>query len=208
MERNLLNELKNIKKLMYLNETNEDCEKQLEDAGYVVYNPDELKKTGMDCQDKPLLKCAKVLLDEKGIKYEINKFNNKCYLIIKVGGERILTLDGKSKKFFKENITLWEDNTISYIATLSYPHNITSGPYINKNIVQFMYEGDFKCGNSGIFYDNLEYKGLFDFNDFNNIIPTQIDIKKIGPQGNPVSLGLTTDKFILKTAGDVFDLIK
>jgi hypothetical protein len=192
---------------MYLNETNEDCEKQLEDAGWVVYNPTELKVTGEGCQKKPLLQCAKVLLDEKSIKYEINKFNNKCYLIIKKD-ERNVALDGVTKKLYKRNITLWEDGIISIISTLMFPHTITSGNYKDKKIIQYMYEGDFKCNGTSFVYDNMEYKGLFDFNDFNNVIPEFIEIKTLGPDGQPRGSGKYTNKILNKSADDVLNLLK
>ena len=73
MKNNLLTEIKNIKNLMGLNEdSNQECEKQLEDAGYTVYNRTELKTMDINCGENEKIKCVKEWLDDNGISSFIN----------------------------------------------------------------------------------------------------------------------------------------
>ena len=50
MKNDIKKEISNIQRLIKLNEsTNSECEDQLEDDGYLVYNPNEQKTLGVDC---------------------------------------------------------------------------------------------------------------------------------------------------------------
>ena len=52
-QKNLLKEIKKIKGLINILESSDlDCEKQLEDSGYVVYNKKEQEYFGTECIDK------------------------------------------------------------------------------------------------------------------------------------------------------------
>ena len=119
MKNNLLTEIKHIKHLMGLNESNnQECEKQLEDAGYVVYNKTEQLTQVEGCQNKEKIKCVKKWMEDNEIsddKISIDKYKGYCYIRVQPSDVITHTVDGVDSKVKKKTYTFWENGDVTYI---------------------------------------------------------------------------------------------
>jgi hypothetical protein len=171
MKNNLLTEIKHIKHLMGLNEANnQECEKQLEDAGYVVYNKTELKTMDADCENNKNIKCVKKWMDDNGIdssRYRISKHMGICYLVVQSEDKITHTVGTKSKEINKRTYAFWDNGDITYVRTFDEIQTDTEDDNIKYSQVQF--KGKYECDGSDIKWKGLNYQGVYNFNNFNRI---------------------------------------
>jgi len=172
MKNNLLTEIKHIKHLMGLNEANnQECEKQLEDAGYVVYNRVELKKMDADCEERPKIKCVKKWLDDNNIEnYSIGKHSGICYIVTQSDDKITHTVGTKSKEINKKTYAFWDNGDITYIRTFDVVQKWNEGEADEKMLSQVQFKGKYECDGSDINFENVRYQGVYEFNNYNNLI--------------------------------------
>lgn len=182
MKRNLSNEIKNIKRLMFINEqvSDRDCKSQLEKSGYTVYTPDE--SGSEDCMEIGNIKCSYNILSEmNSIDVSIPpKYSNLCR--VKVTSKTVYKYNYKNKdyKYNKNYINFWQNGDFTLVVTIS--------PEIYENLVnkedvpfQMMYTGKFECINDNIEITNLKPDSLYtNFNtNEKEKIEKSFEVKKV-----------------------------
>ena len=190
-KKNIITEINQIRHLMGLNEqSHADCEKQLEKAGYVVYNKSEQKTSSAGCENKPFLQCVKKWMTQQGIdsnNITIKKHSGvgNCYLMHSVGN-----ITHKGKNYPNLNYTFWDNGRMTYIDTLSVLQKAVNGTI---EFAQVQYDGKFECDDSDpsniiLNYKNLTYSGVYSTDN-----PKRIDTKTLGDDfmildnsGNPL----------------------
>jgi hypothetical protein len=159
MKNNLLTEITHIKKLMGLTESsNEECEQQLEKAGYRVYSKLEQKQLNSDCENNQKIKCVKDWLDSNGIsssRYDITNYKGLCF--IRVQSDDSITHDGKSIK--KKTWTFWSNGDVTYIRTFDSIQIDTEDTDIKYS--QFQYKGKYICDSTSFKWENFYYQGVY-----------------------------------------------
>ena len=168
MKNNLLTEITHIKKLMGLTESsNEECEQQLEKAGYKVYSKIEQKQLNSDCEDNQKIKCVKDWLDSNGISssnYTIANYKGLCF--IRVQSDDSITQDGKAIK--KKTHTFWSNGDTTYIRTFDVLQIDNDDSDLKYS--QFQFKGKYECNGSDFNYNNMFYQGVYKFKDTSNLI--------------------------------------
>ncbi len=169
MKNNLLTEITHIKKLMGLTESsNEECEQQLEKAGYRVYSNIEQKQLNNDCENNQKIKCVKDWLDSNGIsssRYVVSNYKGLCF--IRVQSDDSITHDGKNIK--KKTWTFWSNGDVTYIRTFDIIQIDTEDT--NMKYSQFQYKGKYICDSTSFKWENFYYQGVYELNNSNNLIP-------------------------------------
>ena len=151
MKNNLLKEIKNIKKLMGLNEdsSNEECAAQLEDANYTVISPLDKKFSAEACIKKENIKCVVDWLNNEGIPNTYNNSNGLCYVqvvskkTVKPGVQRV-------PKWFW---LFWENYDVTHINT--YDNAKIDG--IGNLWGQYHYIGKYECNGNDLKYTEMKY---------------------------------------------------
>ncbi len=168
MKNNLLTEITHIKKLMGLTESsNEECEQQLEKAGYRVYSNYEQKQLDLDCESNEKIKCVKEWLDNNGIStsnYSIGKYRGFCYIMVQSNDS--ITQDGKAIK--KKTHTFWSNGDTTYIRTFDVLQIDNDDSDLKYS--QFQFKGKYECNGSDFNYNNMFYQGVYKFKDTSNLI--------------------------------------
>jgi len=178
MKNNILKEVKHIKHLMGLNEnSNDDCEKQLEDDGYVVYNRTELQKRDDDCGDATGIKCVIKWLVDNGFDkstYRTSKHGGICYLSVRSDD----TIDHDGVNIKKRTWTFWENGDVTYIRTFDVVQIDVDTPTIKYSQVQF--KGKYECDNTELKYTNLKYQGVYKLGNTSSMVKItgDFDVKK------------------------------
>lgn len=114
MERNIISEIRNIKRLINIVEDSDsDCEKRLEDKGWVVDSPKERKVKGLDCGDDGTnLKRLLDYLDQEGVTNELTtKHGKNCYTELHTKK----VYQWGSKSFFSKYLTFFESGHVNYV---------------------------------------------------------------------------------------------
>ena len=132
---------KKIKSLInILEQSNNDCEDQLEKSGYIVYNPQEKKTKGSECNEKEKIKCVVEF-------FETLKENNPTI--------DVNTLTTGSSCYVE----------FSIVKSLK-PTDISKYTELdNDNIFQVMRSGEFECVNSDIKLNNIKWSGYYKDNN-------------------------------------------
>ena len=192
MKNNLLKEIHKIKGLInILESSNQECIDQLKDGGYKVTSPEDLKKDISTCEEDTSMKCVINYLDGKSKKYKVGKGKSgRCYVIYQGGDE----YNHYGKKWYKTNVTFWDNGTMSYIGTFSRLQTTNSGEYF-----QFMYEGSYTCNSSTIKFDSLGFCCLFKDGDTSEKI-TGVTFNPISPNGTTLSKRVDE---LAATSGDI-----
>ena len=168
MKNNLLTEITHIKKLMGLTESsNEECEQQLEKAGYRVYSNYEQKQLDLDCESNEKIKCVKEWLDNNGIStsnYSIGKYRGFCYIMV----QSDTSIDQDGKKIKKKTWTFWSNGDVTYIRTFDVLQEDTDNSNIKYS--QSQYKGKYECNGSDFKWNNMFYQGVYKFKDTSNLI--------------------------------------
>ena len=180
MKNNLLVEIQHMKKLMGLNETsNQECEAQLEKAGYVVYNRTEIKDTNLKCQSNPIIKCVSEWLDNNGYNnnYKVKKWKSYCYVVVQSAADITHNKDGKSKTINAKTYTFWDNGDVTYIRTYPDLQKKDEDTFYSQG----QWKGKFKCVDKNeIQITGLRYEGMYKFNDLSVLIkePKEFEITK------------------------------
>jgi hypothetical protein len=172
MKNNLLTEIKNIKNLMGLNEdSNQECEKQLEDAGYTVYNRTELKTMDINCGENESIKCVKEWLDGNGISssdYRTAKYRGLCYIVVRSPDTVTHTVGSDNKTIKKKTWSFWDNGDVTYIRSFNVVQSGATDTTIRYSQVQF--KGKYECNGTELKYENLKYQGVYKFGDTSKLI--------------------------------------
>jgi hypothetical protein len=173
MKNNLLLEIEHMKKLMGLNEaSNQECEKQLEKAGYQVYNRTELKSMDIGCKEKPMIKCVIEWLTENGFSeddYTVSTHKGYCYLLIQSDNLISHELDGKKTQIKARTWTFWDNGDVTYIRTFDdLQKDEDEDPTVHY--AQAQYKGKYTCEDDTIKNKNMSFLGMYKFNDKRNLI--------------------------------------
>jgi hypothetical protein len=175
MKNDIKKEISNIQRLIKLNEsTNSECEDQLEDDGYLVYNPNEQKTLGVDCEEKPNIKRIRQMMEDGGISNaKVRKAaGGNCYIEFKHNeGFNYPKESGGTVFWNKLYLYFWENGEVSLIQAVDPTEsreNVEGDKYF-----QFMYVGTYTIESGEIQIKNFEYDAsFFEFN-------TNKPIKKI-----------------------------
>ena len=164
---NILSEVTHIKHLMGLREySHADCEEQLEDAGYLVFNRSELRSRNVGCEVHPNLKCVKDWLISKGIdetEIIIKKHtNNNCYLMHTIG-----TVDLDGTDYPKQNWVFWQSGKLALINSFD---ELKEDTVKSKFYAQYQYDGKYVCSGGDLTWKDLEYTGVYDSNNKKRLI--------------------------------------
>jgi hypothetical protein len=193
MKNNLLTEITHIKKLMGINEsTDQECEEQLEKAGYIVYNPREQKNIDLGCEEKEKIKCVKTWLDNNGISssnYRVGKYKSFCYIL--VDSNDSINQDGENLK--KKTWTFWDNGDVLYIRTFD---TLQTNPDNNLKYSQVQYKGKYKCEGSDLKWEDLNYEGVYEFKKYDKLFklePTYMIKKSDGTDQAKVSMFASKD---------------
>ena len=168
MKNNLLTEIKNIKNLMGLNEdSNDDCESQLEKAGYVVFSKTEQRGSVSACAGKERIMCVKKWMDDNGVDdnlIKVGSFKSVCYLMGK--SSKKITMEGQELS----DITwiFWENGDITFIDTFSEVQ-VPDDTKPHEKFGQVRFQGKYTCDGSNIGYENLLYTGVYNVNDYGKL---------------------------------------
>lgn len=167
MKNNLITEIQHIKKLMGINESsNEECEDQLQKAGYIVYSKQELRDIDLGCEEKEKIKCVKKWMDDNGIsssRYRIGKYKSYCYIVVQ--SDDSINQDGKKLK--KKTWTFWDNGDVTAIVTFS---NLQIDPSdSNLKYSQVQYKGRYECDGSDLNWTDLKYQGVYEFGKYDNL---------------------------------------
>ena len=172
MKNNLLTEIKNIKNLMGLNEiSNQEAEKQLEDAGYEVYNRTELKTMDINCGEDEKIKCVKEWLDDNGISssdYRTAKHRGLCFIVVRSPSTVTHTVGSDNKTIKKRTWSFWDNGDVTYIRSFDVVQSGTTDTSIMYSQAQF--KGKYECDGTELKYENLKYQGVYKFGNTSKLI--------------------------------------
>tara|TARA_R110002020_G_scaffold475590_1_gene711139 strand:+ start:3136 stop:3792 length:657 start_codon:yes stop_codon:yes gene_type:complete len=146
MERNIITEIKNIKRLINILEaTDTDCEKQLEDKGWVVDSPEERRLKGVDCGDPGTkLSCLLDYLDKEGVTKRLTtEHGQNCYTELWSNK----TYKWGNQSFWSKYITFFESGHLNYVVVFDPDHAPKLKPGTSDEWVawQYMFRGNWKC---------------------------------------------------------------
>ena len=161
MKNNLLTEIKHIKHLMGLikEDSNDDCEDQLEKSGYVVYTPDEQKGKVESCDGKTKIKCVKKWMEDNGVdsnKYKTDIYKNLCYLYYK--SDDMIKLGTQETPDI--NWLFWENGDLTHINTFSNKQ-IPDPTKPENEWGQYQFKGKFECDGTDLKSVNMNYLGVY-----------------------------------------------
>jgi hypothetical protein len=170
MKNNLLTEIKHIKHLMGLikEDSNDDCEDQLEKSGYVVYTPNEQKGKVESCDGKTKIKCVKKWMEDNGVdsnKYKTDIYKNLCYLYYK--SDDMIKLGTQETP--DKNWMFWENGDITFIDTFSEAQ-IPDTAKPEKKYGQYQFKGMFECDGTEIKITNMSYLGSYIVDKYGELI--------------------------------------
>lgn len=172
MKNNLLLEIEHMKKLMGLNEaSNQECEKQLEKAGYQVYNKTELKDMDIGCKEKPMIKCVTEWLTENGFSeddYTPSIHKGYCYILVQSDTEITHEVEDKKTVIKARTWVFWDNGDVTYIRTFDALQKDTEEDPV-QNYSQAQYKGKYTCEDNTIKVKDMDYIGAYKFNDTKNI---------------------------------------
>jgi len=158
----LQEEINRVKTIMGLTEqsiSDADCITQLQDKGYDVANPSNVRDQLSKCGGKTNISCVKNALINSNIdenQYEIRTWpNGECYLMIS-------NTTPRERGMRSGNLTFWEDGRLTLIGVFKGFQKFNSKVY-NK----FQYQGEYTCdpSNNTIKHSNLTYALLRDKNN-------------------------------------------
>lgn len=178
MKNNLITEIQHIKKLMGINESsNDECEDQLEKAGYIVYSKSELRNIDLGCEEKEKIKCVKKWMDDNGIsssRYRIGKYKSYCYIVV----ESVDSINQDGQNLKKKTWTFWDNGDVTYIRTFDVLQIDPSNTNLKYSQVQ--YKGKYECGGSDLKWTDLIYQGVYEFGKYDKMVelPLSYMIKK------------------------------
>jgi hypothetical protein len=171
MERNIITEIKNIKRLINIVEsTDTDCEKQLEDKGWVVDSPKERRLKGVDCGDPGTkLSCLLDYLDQKGVTKQLTtEFGKNCYT--ELTSRKIYKWGSKS--YASKYLSFFESGWLNYVIVFDPNHHpiIDAGTPKEKTFFQYMFRGKWVCddtdpSNKKIILSNISFCCSFEKNN-------------------------------------------
>jgi hypothetical protein len=168
MKNNLLTEISHIKKLMGLLESSdEECESQLEDKGYVVYSPNEQIGKVEACEGKKLIKCVKEWMKSNGVDDElitIDSHKSVCYLMV----QSIKKIKLGSVETNDVTWLFWQNGDLSYIDTFSKIQ--IPDPASGEKYGQYHYQGNFECDGSDLKAINFKYLGVYEVDKYDKLI--------------------------------------
>jgi hypothetical protein len=157
---------------MGLNEiSNQEAEKQLEDAGYEVYNRTELKTMDINCGENEKIKCVKEWLDDNGISssdYRTAKYRGLCYIAVRSPSTVTHTVGSDNKKIKKKTWSFWDNGDITFIYSFVVVQSGATDTTIKYSQVQF--KGKYECDGTELKYENLKYQGVYKFGDTSSLI--------------------------------------
>jgi hypothetical protein len=174
----LQEEINRVKTIMGLTEqsiSDADCITQLQDKGYNVANPSNVRDQLSKCRVKPNINCLENVLINSNIdenQYEIQTWpNGECYLMIS-------NTTPREKGMRAINLTFWEDGRLTMVNIFKY-HQNWDGKIYNK----FLYQGEYTCDipNNTIKHTNLIYASL---RDENNKTMRPVDFDVVDKDGN------------------------
>jgi len=216
MKRNLISEIKHIKKLMQINEVDSgDCEEHLEDKGFIVYNPTEQKGLKNRCLRRKKIKCLINALDNAGkTEYEIKDHSQNCYIIYKLGKD----IRRKNTDFKTGNLVFWQDGDFSYIVTSTTATKYDpdgAGPKPEMTMIQYEWKGRYECDSTNITLKDMVYRGAYTEEHMDDIsrIEDGVSFGLYDPSGNPIMNSRTgvqmksADPEVGPPSNNVFDLI-
>jgi hypothetical protein len=189
--KNLNEEIKKIKHLMLFNEQCagtdpeqlEQCEGDLEDNGYTVYNPSEKRSV---CDENKTIKCVSEILKDKGIEYSVSSTQSStkdCFVL------------GKSKKkeggLVKYHFTFYSDDQVVFTALMNN----------NNDSDLLLYRGKFECDESSkkLTINNLIYKGIW----VNSSTKPEFDKKVKNINGDPINIDTSNASTLNINSGDL-----
>ena len=172
MKNNLLTEIERIKDIMFLNEvSNQECEKQLEDDGYIVYNRTEQLTQVDECNTKSNIKCVMEWLDDNGISssdYRTDKHMGLCYIFVESTSTVTHTVGSDTKEYKKKKWVFWDNGDVTYIRGFDVVQSGATDSTIKYSQVQF--KGKYECDGTELKYENLRYQGVYRFRDTSKLI--------------------------------------
>jgi hypothetical protein len=146
MERNIISEIRNIKRLINIVEDSDsDCEKRLEDKGWVVDSPKERKVKGLDCGDDGTnLKRLLDYFDQEGVTNELTTTHGKnCYTELHTKK----VYQWGSKSFFSKYLTFFESGHVNYVIVFDpeWAPKKNPGKPNEEEYWQYMFRGQWEC---------------------------------------------------------------
>lgn len=167
MKNNLLTEITHIKKLMGINEASNDaCESQLEDDGWVVYSPTEQVGQVEACEGKQKIKCVKEWMENNGVddnKITVDAYKGACYLMFK-SSTNIKLGDIETPD---ETWLFWQSGDLSHINTFGVKQDI---PTEGKSYGQYHYSGKFECDGNDLKSKDMKYLGVYEVDKYSKLI--------------------------------------
>jgi hypothetical protein len=168
MKNNLLTEITHIKKLMGLIESsNEECEKQLEDDGYVVYSPNEQLGKVESCEGKKIIKCVNEWMKSNNVDdnlISIDSYKSVCYLMVQSSGKIKLG----EKQTNDVTWIFWQNGDLSLIDTFSTKQ--IPDPASGVEFGQYQYQGKYECDGNVLKGIDLKYLGVYEVDKYDKII--------------------------------------
>ena len=161
MKNNLLKEIKNIKKLMGLNEaTDQECVDQLEDANYAVISPTEINYRVDACIKKENIKCVTDWLNNEGIPNTYNNYNGLCY--VQVVSQT--TVKPGTQRIPDEFWLFWENYDVTRVTSFETPKD---DAVLKKQMGQYQIKGKYKCDGNNLEYYDMRYYGSYPVDKYN-----------------------------------------
>lgn len=168
MKNNLLTEITHIKKLMGLLESsNEECEQQLEDNGYVVYSPNEQVGKVESCEGKKLIKCVKEWMVSNNVDdnlISIDSYKSVCYLMV----QSSLKIKLGVKETNDITWIFWQNGDLSYIDTFAAKE--IPDPASGEEFGQYHYQGKYECNGADLKAIDFNYLGVYEVDKYDKII--------------------------------------
>jgi hypothetical protein len=149
-------------------DSNDDCEDQLEKSGYVVYTPNEQKGKVESCDGKTKIKCVKKWMEDNGVdsnKYKTDIYKNLCYLYYK--SDDMIKLGTQETP--DKNWMFWENGDITFIDTFSEAQ-IPDPAKPEKKYGQYQFKGMFECDGTEIKITNMSYLGSYIVDKYGELI--------------------------------------
>lgn len=185
--KNLNEEIYRIKNLMLISEQCggdlNQCETDLENKGYTVYNPNEKKDV---CDENPIIKCVFNILNSNGITDLIinstQSSSKDCYVLSKS-----VKKEGGLPKY---HFTFYADNQVYLSIKLNAKNN-------NNKLV---YRGKFECNESSntITINRFKYQGVW---SGSSIIPKDEKVKDTN--GDSIEISSTESSNLNVPVGDL-----
>jgi len=186
MKNDINKQISDIKRLILLNEQCggdlPQCEEDLEDNNYLVYNPAERRAKGADCEDIQIIKDIKQIMVDGGIAAPRSDKspNGNCYVEAK-SKSGYGPSEGYNKFWNKTYLFVFANKLLSIVFTVdpSVPRTNVNN---NKKYFQYMYTGNIKNSTTistdkFIEFENFKYSGSFYEYDTNNEVKTSWDYK-------------------------------